>query len=226
MSLERLLQLQKEQGLRLNESENETKRLHSLKKLDLKLRKGESLLVHGGSSGIGTTAIQIASSLGIRVLVTAGTDIKCNACLQLGAEKAVNYKKEDFVLVAKEFDKHGVDVILDMVGGGYIKRNIKALAPDGRLINIAYLNGSEAEIDFMPIMLKRLTLTGSTLRPQSLTQKKNIAKALKSKVWPLIEKRDIQPQIFKVFRLEEAEHAHRLMESSKHIGKIVLEVDY
>ena len=187
-----------------------------------KAKRGESLLIHGGSSGIGTTAIQIASSLGIRVLVTAGNDKKCAACLDLGAEKAVNYKNEDFVAAAKDFDTNGVNLVLDMVGGGYIARNIKALAPEGRLINIAYLNGSKVELDFVSVMLKRLTLTGSTLRSQSKERKSKIAKALIKNIWPLIEQQKMRPQISQIFHLTDAVNAHRLMESSNHIGKILL----
>jgi NADPH2:quinone reductase len=189
------------------------------------LQAGETLLIHGGSSGIGTTAIQIASKLGARVMATAGSDEKCQACLDLGAERAVNYRNEDFVEVAKTFGKGGVNVILDMVGGDYIARNIKALAPDGRLVNIAFLQGSKAEINFMSVMLKRLTLTGSTLRPQPIERKGEIAAALKEQVWPLLSSGDIKPVIHKTFDLADAAKAHELMESSQHIGKIVLSVE-
>jgi len=188
------------------------------------LKSGETFLVHGGSSGIGTTAIQIAQQMGARVMATAGSAEKCEACLKLGAERAVNYREEDFVEVAKEFGSKGVDVILDMVGGDYIARNIKALAPDGRLVNIAFLKGSKAEVNFMPVMLKRLTLTGSTLRPQSIKRKGEIAAALKEQVWPLITKGVIRPVVHETFELSKAGAAHELMESSQHIGKIVLTV--
>jgi len=188
------------------------------------LKKGETFLVHGGSSGIGTTAIQIASQLGARVLATAGSSEKCKACLDLGAERAVNYHEEDFVAVAKEFGGKGVDVILDMVGGDYVDRNIKALAPDGRLVNIAFLQGAKTEVNFMPVMLKRLTLTGSTLRPQSIKRKGEIAAALQDQIWPLIAKGTIRPVIHETFTLAHANLAHELMESSQHIGKIVLTV--
>ena len=189
------------------------------------LKQGESLLVHGGSSGIGTTAIQIASNLGSTVYATAGSAEKCKACEGLGASRAINYRDEDFVeVLKKETAKKGVDVILDMVGGDYIQRNIKTAARDGRIVNIAYLNGSKAEVDFMMVMLKRLTLTGSTLRIRSVAEKAAIAGALEENVWPLIEAGKIKPQIFKTFPLAEASKAHELMESSAHIGKIVLEV--
>jgi len=187
------------------------------------LQEGESLLVHGGSSGIGTTAIQIANRLGARVITTAGSDEKCQACLDLGAERAVNYKDEDFVEAAREFGGgSGVDVILDMVGGDYLPRNIKALAPDGRHVNIAFLRGSKVELNFMHVMLKRLTLTGSTLRPQPVERKGEIARQLRERVWPLIAKGEIKPVVHATFPLAEAAEAHRLMESSQHIGKIVL----
>lgn len=187
------------------------------------LKPGESLLVHGGSSGIGTTAIQMASRLGSRVFTTAGNGAKCAACESLGAEKAINYNDQDFVGVVKDMtDGKGVDVILDMVGGDYIPRNIKALAADGRLVNIAYLQGSTAEVNFMMVMLKRLTLTGSTLRPQPVARKAEIAEALKEKVWPLINDGQIKPVIHATYPLAEAATGHKLMESSHHIGKIVL----
>lgn len=188
------------------------------------LSSDETLLVHGGSSGIGTTAIQIASALGSRVLATAGSAEKCQACLDLGAERAVNYREEDFVAAAKEFGGKGVDVILDMVGGDYIEKNIKAAAPDGRIVNIAFLRGAKAEVNFMPLMLKRLTLTGSTLRSQSIERKGEIARHLKKTVWPLIEAGRVKPVIYKVFALSEARAAHELMESNAHIGKIMLQI--
>lgn len=187
------------------------------------LKPGETLLVHGGSSGIGTAAIQIASKLGSKVMTTAGSEDKCRVCRELGAELAVNYKEEDFVDAAKDFTGGaGVNVILDMVGGDYLARNIKALAPDGRHVSIAFLGGSKAEINFMPVMLKRLTLTGSTLRPLPIERKGEIAKALEETVWPLITSAEITPVIHATFPLQDAADAHELMESSQHIGKIVL----
>jgi NADPH2:quinone reductase len=187
------------------------------------LKPGESLLVHGGSSGIGTTAIQIASSLGARVITTAGSEEKCKVCRELGAEQAINYRQEDFVAAAKEFTGGvGVDVVLDMVGGEYIQRNIKALGPDGRHVSIAFLSGSKAEVNFMPVMLKRLTLTGATLRPLPIERKGEIAKALKETVWPLIANGEIAPVVHSTFPMAQASEAHRLMESSQHIGKIIL----
>ena len=187
------------------------------------LKPGETLLVHGGSSGIGTAAIQMASRLGARVIATAGTPEKCTACEELGAEKTVNYKDADFVEAAREFGGgKGVNVILDMVGGDYAARNIQALARDGRLVSIAFLKGSKVTLDLMPVMLKRLTLTGSTLRPQSVERKGEIARALQERVWPLISSGDIKPVIHATFPLAQAADAHHLMESGRHIGKIVL----
>jgi len=188
------------------------------------LRAGESFLVHGGSSGIGTTAIQLATALGATVFATAGSAEKCRACEALGAARAINYRGEDFVAVVKEATDGGVDVILDMVGGDYIQRDIKALAPDGRLVFIAFLGGSTAEIDFLPVMLKRLSITGSTLRARSVAFKAAIAQSLRSQVWPLIEAGKVKPIVHKTFPLAEAAAAHALMESSAHIGKIVLTV--
>ncbi len=188
-----------------------------------RLKVGETLLVHGGSSGIGTTAIQLAAKRGSRVITTAGSAEKCRVCEQLGAGRAVNYKEEDFVEAVKEFTGgRGADVVLDMIGGNYISRNIKAMATDGRHVSIAFLGGSTAEVNFMPMMLKRLTLTGATLRPQSVERKGEIARALKEHVWPLIASGEIKPVIHATFPLAEAVEAHRLMESSRHIGKIVL----
>ncbi len=187
------------------------------------LKAGEVFLVHGGTSGIGTTAIQLASAFGARVFATAGSDQKCAAAEQLGAQKCFNYKTQDFVSSIREATtKHGADVILDMVGGDYIARNIKAAADQGRIVSIAFLQGSKAEIDFMPVMLKRLTLTGSTLRVRSIAEKEKLAKALYEKVWPLIQAGKVTPQLYKTFPLEEANKAHALMETSSHIGKIVL----
>jgi len=189
------------------------------------LKKGETLMIHGGSSGIGTTAIQIASQMGAHVITTTGSADKCQACADLGAERTVNYREEDFVEAAREFGGgKGVDVILDMVGGDYIAKNIKSLAPDGRLVQIAFLQGSKADINFMSVMLKRLTLTGSTLRPQSIERKGEIAAALIENVWPLISSGKIKPVIYKTFALNRVAEGHALMESSEHIGKIMLKI--
>ncbi len=188
-----------------------------------RLKAGESFLVHGGSSGIGTTAIQLAREFGARVFTTAGSPEKCAACVKLGASRAIDHRREDFVAVVLEAtDNEGVDVILDMVGGSYINRNLAVLAVEGRLVQIAYLEGSKAEIDVGSIMMKRQTLTGSTLRPRSVAEKGAIAQALRQKVWPLIEAGKVGPVMFKIFPLAEAAAAHRLMESNSHIGKIVL----
>jgi len=188
-----------------------------------RLKPGETFLVHGGSSGIGTTAIQLAHAFGSRVFTTAGSAEKCAACVKLGADRAIDHKREDFVAVIEEATGgRGVDVILDMVGGGYFARNMKILAVEGRLVQIAFLQGAKAEIDLGPLMVKRQTLTGSTLRPRSVAEKGAIASALKEKVWPLIESGKVGPVIFKTFPLAEAAAAHRLMESGSHIGKIVL----
>ncbi len=188
-----------------------------------RLQAGEAFLVHGGSSGIGTTAIQLAKAFGARVFATAGSAEKCRACEALGAERAVNYREEDFVEAVKAATEGaGVDVILDMVGGDYIQRNISALAPDGRLCSIAFLGGSKAEVDFLPMMLKRITISGSTLRARSVEFKGAIARNLKAKVWPLVEAGRVKPVVHATFPLAEAAGAHALMESSHHIGKIVL----
>ena len=187
------------------------------------LQAGESLLVHGGSSGIGTTAIQIAKAFGARVFATAGSDDKCAVCTQLGAERAINYRNEDFVAVIKELTGGaGVNVILDMVGGAYVERNISSLAMGGRLVNIAFLEGSKVSLNLMPVMLKRLILTGSTLRPRSIAEKALIANALREKVWPLLAGGKLQPVIDSTYALEDATAAHARMESSAHIGKLVL----
>ncbi len=187
------------------------------------LKGGESVLIHGGSSGIGTTAIQLAKIFGARVFATAGSAEKCAACLELGADAAINYREQDFVAEVKTLtEKRGVDVILDMVGGDYIARNIEAAARDGRIVSIAFLNGSVAEVNFMPVMLKRLTMTGSTLRPRSIAEKAGIADALREKVWPLLDAGRVKPLIDATFPLEDAAKAHVLMEKSTHIGKIVL----
>ncbi len=189
------------------------------------LKPGETLLVHGGTSGIGTTAIQLATALGSRVFATAGSAEKVKACEELGAERGINYREEDFVEVVKQAtDGRGVDVILDMVGGDYIPRDIKALAEDGRLSFIAFLGGPKAEVNFMPLMLKRLTITGSTLRARPVEVKAALAAKLKEKVWPLLEAGRIAPVMAASFPLAEAAAAHALMESSGHIGKIVLTV--
>ncbi|MGE4061795.1 MAG: NAD(P)H-quinone oxidoreductase [Rhodospirillaceae bacterium] len=187
------------------------------------LKAGEVFLVHGGSSGIGTTAIQLAHAFGGFVIATAGSDEKCAACRALGADLAINYRTADFVEEIKgKAPGGGVDVILDMVGGDYVARNIRCLKPDGRLINIAFLGGAKAELDLTPVMVKRLTLTGSTLRPRDDAFKARLAAALKERVWPLLEAGDVKPVIHATFPLAQAADAHRLMESSSHVGKIVL----
>ena len=186
------------------------------------LKAGERFLIHGGSSGIGTTAIQLANAFGARVFVTAGNAEKCAACVELGAEKAINYREEDFVAVMKE--QGGADVILDMVGGSYIARNIDALDLEGRLVQIAFLGGPKAEINFAPLMMKRLTMTGSTLRPQSDLAKARIATELREAVWPLLASGRVAPVMDSEFDFEDAAGAHAHMEASGHIGKIVLKV--
>jgi NADPH:quinone reductase len=189
------------------------------------LKAGEKFLVHGGAGGIGTTAIQLAKALGATVFTTANGATKCATCRELGADLAIDYSGADFVEVIKEQTKgKGVDVILDMVGGDYMARNIKSLAFDGRLVSIAFMKGSSAELNMMPVMLKRLTLTGSTLRPQSNDAKARMAEGLARTMWPLLDEGRIAPVIHKVFPLAEAAAAHTLMESSTHIGKIVLQV--
>ena len=186
------------------------------------LKAGERFLVHGGSSGIGTTAIQIASALGARVFTTAGSAEKVAACLKLGAEVAMNYHDEDFVEVLKK--DGGANLILDMVGGSYLPRNVKALADDGRLVQIAFLTGPKVELNFAEVMMRRLTITGSTLRPQSDLAKARYAEALETHVWPMIQKGALAPVIDSEFPFEQASAAHRRMETSGHIGKIVLKV--
>jgi NADPH2:quinone reductase len=189
------------------------------------LQPGESLLVQGGSSGIGVTAIQVASALGHRVFVTAGSDDKCRACEQLGAERAINYKTEDFSAVVKELTGgKGVDVVLDMVGGDYLPREISCLADDGRIALIALLRGARAEVDLGQVLRRRLSISGSTLRPRPVAFKAHIARELRERVWPLIESGKIRPVIYKTFPLEAAAEAHALMESSAHVGKIMLDV--
>tara|TARA_R100000005_G_scaffold95995_1_gene79980 strand:- start:703 stop:1701 length:999 start_codon:yes stop_codon:yes gene_type:complete len=190
-----------------------------------RLEGGESFLVHGGASGIGTTAIQLGKAFGARVFATASTDEKCRAIEKLGAERGINYKTEDFVEVAKELTGgKGVNLILDMVGGDYIQRNISALAVEGRLVYIAFLGGPKATVNFSAMMLKRLTITGSTLRPQSVQAKAEIGERLKAKVWPLLSAGTVKPVIDSVFPLEKAADAHRRIDDSGHIGKIVLQV--
>jgi NADPH2:quinone reductase len=187
-----------------------------------RLAPGESLLVQGGTSGIGVTAIQMAAATGNRVFATAGSDEKAAACLRLGAERAFNYKTQDWVaeLRAATGGK-GVNVILDMVGGDYVPRELKCLAEEGRLVFIAYLRGPRSELDIDALMRRRLTITGSTLRPRGAEFKGYLARNLREKIWPLIEAGRIKPQVYKTFALAEAAAAHRLMESSQHIGKIV-----
>ena len=188
-----------------------------------RLQPGESLLVHGGSSGIGTTAIQLAARSGATVHVTAGSAAKCAACVALGATRAVNYRDEDFVAVLREFTGgRGVDVILDMVGGDYVARNLSLLAEDGRLVQIAVLQGAKATIDAALVMRRRLTFTGSTLRPRPVAEKARIAAALEHRVWPWLASGDVRPRVFRTLPLAQAAEAHALMESSAHIGKIVL----
>src|SRR2546423_11246728 len=190
-----------------------------------KLAPGESLLVQGGTSGIGVSAIQMAKATGNRVFATPGSDEKCAACVRLGAEKAINYKTQDFAaeVLAATAGK-GVNVILDMVGGDYVPRELKCLAEEGRLVFIAYLRGPKTELNIDALMRRRLTLTGSTLRPRSVEFKGYLARNLRDKIWPLIESGRIKPEIYKTFALEDAAEAHRLMESSQHIGKLVLTV--
>ncbi|NKB57230.1 MAG: zinc-binding dehydrogenase [Alphaproteobacteria bacterium] len=190
-----------------------------------RLTEGETFLVHGGSSGIGTTAIQLAREFGARVLTTAGNEEKCRFCESIGAERAISYKTEDWPAVVREIvGRDGVDVILDMVGGDYIQSNINALGLEGRLVMIAFLGGSKANIDFVRLMMRRQTITGSTLRAQSDTAKAGIAQELREKVWPLLNEGKVKPIIHETFALRDAAKAHALMESSAHIGKIVLTV--
>jgi len=191
-----------------------------------RLREGETALVHGGSSGIGTTAIQLAAARGARVLVTAGSDEKCRACEGLGATRAINYRTEDFVEVVEQVTGgRGVDLVLDMVGGDYFPRNLAVLAVEGRLVQIALLGGGRSAIDLGRVLRRRLTVTGSTLRPRTVAQKGAIAEALRREVWPLLEAGRVKPVIHATFPLADAAGAHRLMESSTHIGKIVLTVE-
>jgi len=191
-----------------------------------RLRQGETALIHGGTSGIGVTAIQLATAFGARAFATAGSAEKCAACVKLGATAAINYREQDFVAEIKRLtDGRGVAVILDMVGAPYIARNLRCLAMDGRLVQIAFLEGSKvAEFDFLHVMTRRLTITGSTMRPRTTAQKAAIAAALREHVWPLLDAGRCAPVIHAVFPLAEAAEAHRLMESSTHIGKIMLRV--
>ncbi|MDO8650938.1 MAG: NAD(P)H-quinone oxidoreductase [Undibacterium sp.] len=190
-----------------------------------KLSQGETLLVQGGTSGIGVVAIQIAAALGHRVFATAGSDEKCRATELLGAERGINYRTEDFVEIVKSRtgDK-GVDVILDMVAGDYLPRELNCLADDGRLAIIALLGGVRADLDLSQVLRRRLTITGATLRPRSIAFKAAVAKQLQARVWPLFESKQIKPVIYRVFPLEQAAQAHALMESSQHVGKIMLQV--
>ena len=189
------------------------------------LKPGERFLVHGGSSGIGTTAIQMAKAFGSQVFTTAGNAEKCAVCLRLGADVAVNYTEQDYVKVINEATNgQGVDVILDMVGGDYVARNLELAAIDGRIVSISFLKGSQVEIDMMQVLRKRLIITGSTLRPRTPEAKADIAQKLRTQIWPLIESKEIKPLIAARFALMDAAESHKLMESSKHIGKIILMV--
>ena len=189
------------------------------------LKAGETFLVHGGSSGIGLCAIQLAKSFGATVYTTVGSQEKAQFCRDIGADAAINYREQDFVTeIAQLTGKKGVDLILDMVGGPYIEKNLKSLALEGRLVQIAFLQGSKVALDLMPIMIKRLSYSGSTLRPRTVAQKAAIAQDLLRQVWPLLESGKVKPVIHATFALKDARRAHELMESSKHIGKIMLEV--
>jgi NADPH2:quinone reductase len=189
------------------------------------LQAGEAALFHGGSSGIGTTAIQLAAARGARVFATAGSDEKCRACEGLGATRAINYRSEDFVVALKDLTGgRGVDLILDIIGADYLDRNLRALAVDGRLVQIGLMGGSEATLDLRRVLGSRLTITGSTLRPRSVEEKGAIAAALHREVWPLLESGRVKPIVYRTFPLTQASDAHRLMESSEHVGKIVLTV--
>jgi putative PIG3 family NAD(P)H quinone oxidoreductase len=191
-----------------------------------RLVEGEWLLVHGGTSGIGTTAIQLGRAFGARVVATAGSDVKCEACVRLGAEDTVNYRKRDFVAAIRTLTGgRGVDVILDIVGGEYVTRNLEALAMDGRLVQIGLIGGSKAQISLVPILQRRLTVTGSTLRPRSVAEKAAIARALEARVWPLLESGRVRPVVHATFPLERAADAHRAIERGDHIGKIVLTIE-
>jgi putative PIG3 family NAD(P)H quinone oxidoreductase len=190
-----------------------------------RLKPGERLLVHGGSSGIGLTAIQLARHMGVQAMVTVGSEQKAQFCREFGAALAINYREEDFVARVREATaKEGVDVVLDMVGAPYMQKNVSVLRRDGRLVFIAFQQGSRTEFDFMPVMLKRLTLTGSTMRPRTITEKAAIRDALKAEIWPALEGGRIKTHVFATYPLAQAGEAHRLMESSRHIGKILLQV--
>jgi len=191
-----------------------------------RLQAGENFLVHGGSSGIGLTAIQLAKAFGARVFTTVGNAAKAAACIEYGADVAINYKEQDFEKeIQAAAGKQGINLVLDMVGGSYVAKNLRLLAIDGRLVHIAFLEGSKPpELDLLPVMIKRLTITGSTLRPRSVADKASMAKALRDKVWPLLEAGRVRPVIHATFPIVEADKAHALMESSQHIGKIVLRV--
>lgn len=190
-----------------------------------RLAPGETLLVQGGTSGIGVTAIQMATALGHRVFATAGTDDKCRACESLGAERGINYRSEDFAEVVQSLTKgNGVNVIIDMVAGSYVNRELQCLADDGRLVVIALLGGAKGEVNFGEVMRRRLTVTGSTLRPRPVAFKHDIANRLRERIWPLLEAGKIRPVIYRTFPLAQAADAHRLMETSTHVGKIMLEV--
>jgi putative PIG3 family NAD(P)H quinone oxidoreductase len=190
-----------------------------------RFQAGESALIHGGSSGIGTTAIQLVRAFGGRVFATAGSAEKCAACERLGAERAINYREADFVAAIRDVTGgHGVDVILDMVGGEYLARNLDLLAVDGRLVQIALIGGAKTQINLGPVLQRRLTVTGSTLRARSVAEKGAIADKLHQHVWPLLESRVVAPIVYRTFPLRDAAAAHRLMESGVHIGKLVLTI--
>jgi putative PIG3 family NAD(P)H quinone oxidoreductase len=190
-----------------------------------RLTPGDTVLIHGGSSGIGTTAIQIAKAIGARVFATAGSSEKCAACEALGAERAINYKNTDFVAAVREFTAGaGVNVVLDMVGGDYVQRNVESLAMEGRLVQISHLGGPKAQINMIPILQRRLTITGSTLRPRTVSQKAVLARAVHEHVWPWLESGAVKVIVYATFPLRDAAEAHRVMESSAHIGKLVLVV--
>jgi len=190
-----------------------------------RLKEGESLLVHGGSSGIGTTAIQLARARGARVFTTAGSRAKCEACVELGAERAINYRDEDFVAAVHDATRgQGVDVILDIVGAAYLQRNLESLAMEGRLVHIGQLGGARAEISLVPLLRRRLTITASTLRPRSVDEKGAIARAVREHVWPLIESGAVRIPVHATFGLRDAAEAHRVMEASSHVGKLVLTI--
>jgi NADPH2:quinone reductase len=189
-----------------------------------RLQPGESILIHGGSSGIGYTAIQIAKQFGAVVFTTVGTEQKAKFCLELGADHVINYRTDDFVTeINRITGARGVDIVLDMVGGPYIKKNISLLRPEGRLVQIAFLQGSTvSDFDFMPIMLRRLTVTGSTMRPRSIREKASIAQALRERIWPLLESGQIKVVIYKIFEFSRVADAHRMIEGGEHTGKIML----